>query len=128
MKNVARNLFTFLLAACTCISCVNNHNNSRTSLKISESERYYKVYAVYPEENTRRVAHYMNKKIGDGSNVSFTNTSINAQLTLNDGTKLYVKNKPGELEIQFDKNVNTYAAYQRMKSFGEGLKPVLNAQ
>src|SRR3954451_16778139 len=111
MKRYTYSLFASLLIPCSCISCSNHHHSGNISLTISESDQYYKVYAAYPEESTRDVAYYMNKKLGDNSNMSFINTNIDARLILNDGTKLYVKNEPGELEIRFDKEENTNAAY-----------------
>ena len=68
----------------------------------------------------------MNEKLGDKNDLSFIHTTIDAEVTLDDGTQLYIKNKPGELEINFDKDKNSIASYHEVKALGEGLKPFLN--
>jgi hypothetical protein len=95
---------------------------------LSESNYYYKIIAAYPVQHTADVERYMSQKLGKESNVSYVNTYIDAEITLNDGTKFYMKNAPGNMELKLDKSKNTYAAYRKIKAFGEGLQPVLHTQ
>ena len=125
MKKYARNAVYSLFLLCLYVSCRNNGN---ISLTLSESDNYYKIIAAYPVQNTANVERYMSQKLGKESNVSFVNTRIDAEITLNDGTKFYMKNAPGNMELKLDKTKNTYASYQKIKTFGEGLKPVLHTQ
>ena len=125
MKKYAHHVVYSLFLLCLCISC---RNKGRISLAVSESDHYYKIVAAYPEQNTASVERYMSQKLGKESDVSFVNMYIDAEITLNDGTKFYMKNAPGNMELQLDKTKNTYAAYQKIKAFGEGLKPVLQTK
>ena len=64
----------------------------------------------------------MTAKIGRSSNMSFANTRINGQLTLNDNMTFYINKYPGYLEIKLDKRKNSYESYQQMKQMFEGIK------
>lgn len=108
-------------------SCVRNNSDSSNTLSVSESEHEYKVSAEYPKQNTERLAHYMNEKIGDKNHISFLHAVIDAEMTLDDGTKIYVVNKPGTLKINLNKDQNSRASYEEIKSLGEGLKSFLDA-
>jgi len=67
----------------------------------------------------------MNYKIGDASNMSFTNTRIDGQLSLNDHTTFYIKKYPGYLKIKLDKGKNSDESYYRIKEMCEGIKKVI---
>lgn len=115
-----------LFVLCFSISCRQLSHGNKVSLTVSDSETEYEIRAHYPEANTDKVAAYLNRKLGNKSDVSFHNATIDAKLTFDDGTTLYMKNEPGYLDIQFDKEENTPAAFHTIKELGEGLKPMLN--
>jgi hypothetical protein len=92
---------------------------------VSDSERYYKMYAHFSKNRTLEVDRFMNTKIGSRNDMSFENSRIDGKLALNDHTTFYIKKYPGYLEIKFDKDENSVEAYQRMKSMCEGIKNVL---
>ena len=117
-------LCLFLLVG-FCFSCT-SFNSNQINLTVSEDEEDYKVLAAYPEDNTQKVETYLNETIGDKNHISFTNTTIDALLTLDDGTKMYVNNKPGKLQIKLNKRENSAASYREVKALGEGLQPFLN--
>ncbi len=100
--------------------------DSNVNLTVSEDEHEYRLLANYPENNTGKVEEYLDEKIGNQNDLSFTNAVIDADLTLDDGTKMYVVNKPGKLRIKLNKNENSAASYQKIKALGEGLQPFLN--
>ena len=108
---------------CFCLSCGSGHHN--ISIHISDSEHYYKMYAHYNPDQTEAVDEYMNKQLGRYNNISFRNSQIDADLTLDDGTKLYMKKHPGTLEIKFDKDENSLASYKEIKDLSEGLKTAM---
>jgi hypothetical protein len=78
--------------------------------------------ARYDPDETRNLENYMTNKIGRTSDMSFVNTRIKGQLTLDDNTTFYIKKYPGYLEIKLDKRRNSYESYQRMKQMCEGIK------
>jgi len=80
------------------------------------------MYAHYNPSQTLAVDECMNKRLGRHNRMSFNNTQIDADLTLDDGTKLYMKKNPGKLEIKFNKDENSLASYKEIKDLSEGLK------
>jgi hypothetical protein len=81
--------------------------------------------AYFNRNKTRTVENYMDKKIGDRSNMSFRNTRIDGQIALDDHTTFYIKKYPGFLEIKFDKEENSVESYQRVRTMCEGIKGVV---
>jgi hypothetical protein len=113
-----------LFVVCFSVSCgqLNNHS---TSMQVSESEHYFKMFAHFNKNKTRNVEVYMNKKIGAASNMSFVNSQIDGKLALDDHTTFYIKKYPGYLEIKLDKDENSPHAYKQIKEMAEGLKSVI---
>ncbi len=126
MKKYLRAGLLYFTVTLFCASCRQIGHGNNVSLTVSDSEEEYEIRAHYPEGNTAKVAAYLNQKLGKKRNISFSNTKIDAELTLDDGTKLYMKKEPGDLEIQLNKEDNTVAAYHTMQALVEGLKPLLN--
>lgn len=125
MKKYALSFVYCLLFISFCVSCSQIHHSNNINITVSESGHQYKLLAYYPEENTARVGEYLNEKLGKRNNISFANSKIDAILTLDNGTKFYIKNLPGDLEIKFNKEENSMAAYKEIKTLGDGLKPLL---
>ena len=82
--------------------------------------------AWFFENKMDDVEAYMNDRIGQRNNVSFSATHIDGRLTLNDKTTFLIKKFPGHIEIRLDKAENTSGSYQRVKSLCEGIKDVLH--
>jgi hypothetical protein len=120
MKRISFAALCNLFMLCFSVSCGLNHHN--ISIHISESEHYFKMYAHYNPNQAGAVDEYMNKHLGRHNNMSFSNSQIDADLTLDDGTKLYMKKHPGNLEIKFNKDENSLASYKEIKDLSEGLK------
>ncbi len=83
-------IFTTILL--TGSSCSNNSGN--VSLTYSENETYYFMEAHFDKKQNRNVEEYMNEEVGKRSNMSFTNTRIDATVTLDDHTIFYIKKTP----------------------------------
>src|SRR5689334_6390167 len=116
-------LFLMLISA-GFISC-KWHHHGNTDISYSERDHYYSMKAWFNKSKTRKVENYMDDKIGDRSNTSFTNTRIDGEIALDDHTTFYIKKYPGFLEIKFDKEKNSYDSYQRIKAMCEGIKEVV---
>lgn len=123
MKRISFAAFCNMFMLCFSLSCRLSHHN--ISIHISDSEHYYKMYAHYNPNQTEAVDECMNKHLGRHNNISFNNTQIDAHLTLDDGTKLYMKKNPGKLEIKFNKDENSLASYKEIKDLSEGLKTAM---
>lgn len=116
-------LFFALISVCF-ISC-RWHHNGNTDISYSEHDHYYSMKAWFDKNKTLNVESYMDDKIGDRSNMSFTNTRIDGQIALDDHTTFYIKKYPGFLEIKFNKMENSYGSYRRIKSMCEGIKEIV---
>ena len=106
------------------LSCeqLNHHN---ISIHVSDSEHYYKMYAHYNAGKTGNVDEYITDEIGRAINMSFVNTRIDGQLTLDDHTTFYLKKYPGYIEIKLDKEKNSDEAYHKIKVMCDGVKKVI---
>lgn len=121
MNRISSVILCNLFVLCFSLSCQQLHHHD-TNIRISESDNYYTLYARYDPDETRSLENYMTAKIGRTSNMSFTNTRIKGQLTLDDNTSFYIQKYPGYLEIKLDKRKNSYESYQRMRQMCEGIK------
>lgn len=118
-----KKLAFFSLAYITIISC--RYNDHNTSITYHDSERYYSMNAHFSKSKTRDVDAYIDKRIGAGSNFSFSHTEVNSTITLNDETKFYMLKVPGHIEIKLVKEENSDESYDRIRSVCEGMKSVL---
>lgn len=100
-------------------------NDNTISLQIRENRDYYRIYARYHPHRTSNVQRYLDYKLG--TDHMFRKSRIDATITLDDHTRLYVMNKPGRLVIKFNRDKNSEEAYRRMKDLAEGLKERINA-
>ena len=124
MKKNSFALMCNLLLVWFCLSCTQS-NNGNVNISISESEDYYKMLAHFSTGKTGDVDKFMDHKIGRRSNMSFANSRIDGKLSLDDHITFYIKKYPGYLQIKLDKEENSDASYQRVKSMCEGIKKVI---
>ena len=57
--------------------------------------------------------------------MSFANTQIDGNITLDDKVTFYIKKSPGFLHIKLDKDINSDEIYYRIKSVCEEIKDVV---
>jgi hypothetical protein len=123
MKRISK--ATILLLSCFFLSCSGRRHSGNISITLSESDNTYKVVAEFDERKTRALERCMNKYLGNNSDMSFTNSRIDGDITLDDRTTFYIKKKSGFLKIILDKDKNTRASYDEIKAFGQELKLAL---
>lgn len=95
----------------------NDHN---ISIRVKENEEMYSIYASYARSKTRRIQYYIDQELH--THQVFKNARIDATMTLDDKTNVYVRTTPGKLYIRLNKLENDEAAYLRIKKLGEGIK------
>ena len=96
----------------------------KTSVYINEDGKTYEFVAVYPARDQNALVSYMDKSLDVST--SLKNTVTDAELTLDNKYTFYMKQRPGELKLKFDKRKNTPQAYQKLKQMCEGLKDLIN--
>ena len=105
------------------LSC--RYNDSGISISVSNSDHYYSMKARFSKSKTRAVEEYMDRKIGNKSNMSFVNTRMDGTIALDDQTSFYILKAPGILKIKLDKAANSEEAFQTIRSMCEGIKSIV---
>ena len=119
-----QSLIIFLVFLCPgFIAC---HQHPDVDITLKDGGRYFYMDADFHHSKTRQVERYIHRELGKDKNVSFVTNRTNANITLGDNTRFYMKKEPGHVLIKFDKNQNSPAAYYRIRSMCEGLKDVIS--
>jgi hypothetical protein len=117
-----KKLAILLFVSSTIISC--GFPDGSISIKHSQYDHYYEMTAKFNPDKTDRVDRYLDKELRS-SNMSFVNTKMDADITLDDKTTFYIKKTPGYLNIKFDKEKNSNEAFTKIKSVLEGINEVV---
>jgi len=102
-----------------------NHN---ISITVSEEKDAYEFSANYDRSNTGRVESYINEHIKPNQMGNSENDYVDANTSLPDNTRFYIKESPGKLKIKLDKRENSTASYYRIKKMCEGIKQLLSGK
>jgi len=121
MKKLSILLFV-LLPVITITSC--GFPDGSISIKHSQYDHYYEMTAKFNPEKTTKVDRYLDKELPSG-NMSFVNTRMDGEITLDNKTTFYVKKSPGYLHIKFDKEKNSDEAFVKVKSVLERIGEVV---
>jgi hypothetical protein len=78
--------------------------------------------AQFTKSKTRDVEEYKGHRLCRQTNMSFVNSGIDGKIALDDHTTFYIKKYPRFVKIKFNKEENTEAACQKIKSLCEGIK------
>ncbi len=108
-----------------CIAATSSCHLHNTRLSFSESDRYFSMSAHFSRDKMHDVERYMDRRLGDRSNMSFIDSRINGIISLEDHTTFYIRKYPGYLKIKFNKDENSYESYDRIRSMCEGIKRVV---
>ena len=80
--------------------------------------------AKFNPDKTAAVERWLDKELAGGDR-SFTNTEIDGNITLDNQATFYIKKSPGFLNIKLDKEKNSDAMYQTIRSVCEGINEVV---
>lgn len=94
-------------------------------ISINDTNDSYTLTARYDRNETARVERYINQCISPDQMGTSENDYIDANTRLNDNTRFYIKESPGRLKIELDKQANSGASYRRIKQMCEGVKTLL---
>lgn len=121
MKKIIILLFV-LLAVITITSC--GFPDGSISIKQSQYSHYYEMTAKFNPEKTTEVDKYIDKELSSGD-MSFINTRMDGDITLDNKATFYIKKSPGYLHIKSDKEKNSDEAFVKIKSVCEGINEVV---
>lgn len=126
MKNY---LILILITVCTFhIQCKNGHTTSHTtnvSFTVEETDDEYRIFAGYDPEKTRAIESVLDQYLKQDGDSSFTNTQIDAEMTMSNKITFYIKHSPGKLKIELDRTKNNRAALLKFKEMAEQLKKAI---
>ena len=121
MKKLAI-LLSALLPGIALISC--GFPDGSISIKHSQYDHYYEMTAKFNPEKTTKVDKYLDHELSS-DDMSFINTQMDGEITLDNKTTFYIKKSPGYLNIKFDKEKNSEEAFHKVKSVCEGINDVV---
>jgi hypothetical protein len=116
-------IFFCALSICIAINSCGFPGGS-ISIKHSEYDHYYEMTAKFNPDRTAAVERWLDKELASGD-LSFANTQIDGDITLDDKSVFYIKKSPGFLNIKLDKEKNSDAIYRKIRSVCEGIKDVV---
>ena len=117
-----KKLAILLVVSLIIISC--GYSGGSHSIKHSQYDHYYEMTAKFNPDKTEKVDRYLDKELASG-NITFVNTEMDADITLDDKTTFYIKKSAGYLNIKFDKQKNSEEAFTKIKSVLEGINNVV---
>ena len=115
-------VFCVLVTCATIVSC--GFPGGSISIKQSEHSRYFEMTAKFNPDKTAAVERLLDKELSRGD-MSFANTQMDGNITLDDKSVFYIKKSPGFLHIKLDKDINSDEIYYRIKSVCEEIKDVV---
>lgn len=115
-------LLDLLLVVTTITSC--GFPDGSISIKHSQYSHYYEMTAKFNPEKSTEVDKYLDKELS-GGDMSFINTRMDSEITLDNNTTFYIKKSPGYLHIKFDKEKNSDEAFIKIKSVCAGINEVV---
>ena len=115
----------FFCALSLCIAIIScGFPGGSISIKHSEYDHYYEMTAKFNPDKTAAVERWLDKEL-PGGNMSFANTEIDADITLDNQATFYMKKSPGFLNIKLDKEKNSDEIYRKIRSVCEGINDVV---
>ena len=121
MKKLAILLNVFLYGI-VIISC--GFPDGSISIKHSQYDHYYEMTAKFNPEKTPKVDKYLDQELATGD-MSFTNTQMDGEITLDNKTTFYIRKSAGYLNIKFDKEKNSEEAFYKIKAVCDGINDVV---
>ena len=116
-------IFFCALSLClTLISC--GFPDGSISIKHSQYDHYYEMTAKFNPDRTAAVERWLDKEL-PSVDMSFANTEIDADITLDNQATFYMKKSPGFLNIKLDKEKNLDEIYRKIRSVCEGINDVV---
>ena len=80
--------------------------------------------AKFNPDRTVAIERWLDKEL-PAVDVSFTNTEIDGNITLDNQATFYMKKSPGFLNIKLDKEKNSDAIYRKIRTACEGINDVV---
>lgn len=108
-------------------SCFHDHDfdHHNISIRINDNEDVYRMRAYYDDDLTGEVQRVINTHLKQHHSNALIRWNTEKEITLDDGTVVYIKTKPGRLKIKVDKTENPEEGCERVKEMCDEIKDVL---
>lgn len=103
-------------------SCFHDHD---IHIRVNDDEDVYRMRASYDEDLTDEVQRVINTHLKHNHSNALVRWNTEKEITLDDGTVVYIKAKPGRLKIKVDKTENPEEGYERVREMCDEIKDVL---
>ncbi|HEX3008667.1 MAG TPA: hypothetical protein VHO90_13735 [Bacteroidales bacterium] len=117
-----KNVYLFSTFLFVCSAVYSQEPNFKATIK--ESDDAFEFYTKYDKSKHQDVVSYMDKVLGKSNNISFSNTQLDAKMTLDDKSKFYIKLSAGTLTMKVSKKENTEENYKKLKRMCEDLSKI----
>ncbi len=108
--------FTLLLL-CSC-----NLNSNRVSITIKDNNSYDQFKAKFNRNKTERVKQCLNKNLMGYTNIAIEDDYVNETIFINGGDEIRLQLSSGKINIKFNKQNNSEAAYTQVKNLCNEVK------
>ncbi|GAB4043639.1 hypothetical protein [Spirosoma jeollabukense] len=109
-----------LLLISALLACSDGNNRK---ISVTDSPNTYEFLAKFEKEKTKRVQDFINTQVAPSS---FSGDHVDITTTLDDKTRFKLEERAGRIRIELDKEANSDASYQRIKTMCEGIEKVLD--
>lgn len=103
-------------------SCFHDHD---IHIRVNDDEGVYRMRASYDEDLTDEVQRVINAHLKQHHSNALIHWNTEKEITLDDGTVVYIKAKPGRLRIKVDKTENPEEGCENIRQMCDEIKDVL---
>lgn len=103
-------------------SCFHDHD---VHIRVNDDEDVYRMRASYDEDLTDEVQRVINSHLKQHHSNALIRWNTEKEITLDDGTVVYIKAKPGRLRIKVDKTENPEEGCESVRQMCDEIKDVL---
>ena len=111
-----------LITLCFGLGCQFSPGNGGQSISVSRTDLNYQFKAEFPKEKSGRVFAYIEREL---SSQIAINGEEEKNIKLQDGALFHLKAAEGLLKIEFNRQDNSEAAWQRLEQLCMGIKKEL---
>lgn len=122
-----QNLLYLALALSVMLALSSCHDHG-VHIRVNDDADEYRLRASFDEDLTDDVQRVINRHLNKHHAGSVAYIHTECDYDLGDGTSFYLKLKPGQVRIHFDRDNNSEANYEDMQAMCNEIKEVLTAR
>lgn len=119
-----QNLLYLALALSVMLALSSCHDHG-VHIRVNDDADEYRLRASFDEDLTDDVQRVINRHLHKHNAGSTAYIHTDCDFELGDGTNFYLKLKPGQVRIRFDRDDNTEESYEDMHAMCDEIKDVL---